>query len=131
MLGPGRADEACGVVGKEGMCITNPQSYRSDIKAQGYSIRTHEWRLTEWVPFNTTYYIGMFPKDLAACANVARSTHRAEVRRRERALYMIAAPMRASVRLFLFLALAIRGALPPLWWGKSCKMLVWWRTGAG
>eukprot|EP00040_Diaphanoeca_grandis_P036705 m.235426 g.235426 ORF g.235426 m.235426 type:complete len:731 (+) comp33664_c2_seq1:100-2292(+) len=39
------------------MACTGPQSSRAVIKAMGYSIRVDEWRLTTWIPFNTTLYI--------------------------------------------------------------------------
>ena len=41
---------------KSCMACTGPQSSRSVLKAMGYSIRTIDWRLTVWLPFNNTLY---------------------------------------------------------------------------
>jgi len=39
------------------MACTGPKSSRAVLAAMGYSIRTLEWRLTMWQPFNTTTYL--------------------------------------------------------------------------
>ena len=49
----------CGT-GQECMACTGPASFRTQIAAMGYSIRTDKFRYTEYVPFNTTYFIGNF-----------------------------------------------------------------------
>lgn len=52
----------CGEVGQECMACTGPKSWRNQIKAMGYSIRTDQWRYTVYLPFNTTYFVGDFSK---------------------------------------------------------------------
>ena len=39
------------------MACTGPKSSRARISSMGYSIRTDEWRLTIWLPFNTTVFV--------------------------------------------------------------------------
>merc|ERR1719273_2203497 len=50
----------CGEPGTECMACTGPKSWRNQIKAMGYSIRTDQWRYTTYIPFNTTYHVGDF-----------------------------------------------------------------------
>jgi iduronate 2-sulfatase len=45
------------------MACTGPLSSRAVLDSMGYSIRTLDWRLTVWVPFNNTLYTANWDKD--------------------------------------------------------------------